>query len=491
MRPSILLLTVVLAASSLSEALSGPPNIVFILADDLGWRDLGCYGSTYYETPHLDRLAEQGMRFTDAYASCCVCSPTRASILTGKYPARLHLTDYIPGHKIGKLLPPLSLQQLPLEEVTFAEVLKGAGYATAFIGKWHLGNQPFYPDQQGFDLNLGGCEKGHPDSYFSPYKIPTLSDGPAGEYLTDRLTDEALRFIKNSREKPFLLYLSHYAVHNPQQAKPAWIAKFKTKAQALPVRTGAEFLPEGKSQTRQIQDRPVYAAMLASLDESVGRIMAQLADLGLEKNTVIVFTSDNGGLSTSEGSPTSNVPLRAGKGWNYEGGIREPLLVKWPGVTHAGAICQTPMISTDFYPTFLEVAGVRPVAGQQGDGVSLVPLLKGGAIPERSLYWHYPHYGNQGGSPSGAIRLSGFKLVEWFEGMRVELFNLQEDIAEQHDLSTALPEKAAALRQELHAWRNRTKASMPEPNPDARQIRGKPLAPARSFARQEHAESLD
>lgn len=465
---------VALAAISADAAIAprtARPNLVFILADDLGWRDLGCYGSTFYETPNLDRLAAKGMRFTDAYAACSVCSPTRASILTGKYPARLHLTDWLPGRPDRpdqRLNRPVILPHLPLEEVTIAEALKDAGYRTAFIGKWHLGGPGFYPDQQGFELNIGGCELGHPPSYFSPYRIPTLPDGPQGEYLTDRLTGEALKFIEANRDRPFLLYLAHYAVHNPQQAKADLIGKYRAKAAKLPPASGPEFRPEGRGRTRQIQNQPVYAAMVQSLDESVGRVLDKLAELGLEENTIVVFTSDNGGLSTAEGSPTANAPLRAGKGWSYEGGVREPLLIRWPGVTPPGSVCHAPIMSTDYYPTLLEMARLPLRPRQHRDGVSLVPLLQGGTLPERPLFWHYPHYSNQGGGPSGAIRLGDFKLIEWFEDMRVELFNLQDDLGEQHDLAARMPEKVAALRQQLHDWRRSVDAQMPTPNPDYR-----------------------
>mgnify|MGYP001564819222 CR=1 FL=1 len=452
-----------------SSAVEARPNIIFILADDYGWRDLGCYGSTFYETPNLDKLAAHGVRFTSAYAAGNVCSPTRASIITGKSPARLHLTDWLPGLPDGprqKLNRPIIRQQVPLEEVTLAEALKDAGYATCFVGKWHLGGPGFYPNNQGFDLNLGGCEKGLPPSYFSPYKIPTLMDGPPGEYLTDRLTDEAVKFIERAKDKPFLLYLSHYAVHHPHQAKPELIEKYKAKAAQLPPPRGPEFLPEGDRQARQIQNQPVYAAMIQSLDESVGRVMEKLAQLGRDKNTVIFFTSDNGGLSTSEGWPTSNVPLRAGKGWHYEGGVREPLLVKWPGITKAGSVCDAPMISTDYYSTILEIVGAPARPQQHMDGVSLVPLLKGGTRAERPLFWHYPHYSPQGGRPGGVVRLGDYKLIEWFEDMRMELFDVKKDLSEKNDLVATMPNKVKELRDMLHAWRASVDAQMPTPNPD-------------------------
>lgn len=441
------------------------PNFIFVLADDLGWRDLGCYGSTFYETPHLDRLAASGMRFTQAYAACCVCSPTRASIMTGKYPARLQLTNFIPGARRGKLNPAPYLHHLPLAEVTVAEALKDAGYTTAFVGKWHLGGPGFYPEDQGFDVNVAGCEKGSPPSYFSPYRIPTLSDGPPGEFLTERLTDEALRFIEGAGDRPFLLYLSHYAVHIPLQAKPETIERYQRKAAELTA-DGPEFLPEGERQARQVQNQPVYAAMVESLDQSVGRLLDKLAALGIENDTVIFFTSDNGGLSTAEGSPTANVPLRAGKGWHYEGGVREPLLVRWPGVTPPGSLCHEPMISTDYYPTILEMASLPARPEQHADGKSLVALLRGGDRPRRPLFWHYPHYSNQGGSPGGAVRVGDHKLIEWFEDGRIALFNLRDDIGEQRDLAATNRDRADQMRDLLHAWRNEVSAAMPTENPD-------------------------
>jgi len=447
------------------------PNFVFILADDLGWRDLGCFGSTFYETPNLDALSAQGVHFTDAYAACCVCSPTRASIMTGKYPARLHLTDWLPGRPdlpSQKLRRPVIQDHLAPNEVTLASALHEAGYATAFIGKWHLGGKEFYPEHFGFDINIGGCELGHPPSYFSPYKNPTLPDGPKGEYLTDRLTDEAIKFIDTASQtpdKPFLLYLCHYAVHNPQQAKSAVIARYKAKAAALPP-AGPDFAMDLGRKVRQVQDQPVYAAMVQSLDESVGRILKALADRGLDRETVVLFTSDNGGLSTAEGTPTSNVPLRAGKGWPYEGGVREPLIVKWPGTSRPGSVCREPMISTDYYPTLLEIAGLPLRPSQHVDGISIVPLLKGESLPQRSIFWHYPHYSNQGGGPCGTIRQGDFKLIEWYEDDRAELFNVHDDIGETHDLAQKSPEKAADLRKQLQAWRDDVKADMPTLNPD-------------------------
>lgn len=469
LRRSVIVFLSLLVLPSLTPAFARQPNIVFILADDLGQRDLACYGSSFYETPHLDALALAGMRFTDAYAACNVCSPSRAAILTGKYPARLHLTDWLPGRKEGpgqKLIHPPILGHLPPGEITFATAFKDAGYTTAFMGKWHLGGKEFYPEHYGFDLNIGGCDKGHPPSYFSPYNIPTLPDGPKGEYLTDRLTDEACKFIEQSRDKPFLLYLSHYAVHNPQQAKPEVIQKFKDKsAKASPASAGGEFIQDLGRKVRQIQNVPVYAANIASLDDSVGRVVAKLKQLKLDDKTVVIFTSDNGGLSTSEGTPTSNAPLRMGKGWNYEGGIREPLIVHWPGVTKPGSLSDHPTIGTDIYPTLLDIADLPPRPQQHLDGVSIVAALKGQPLPQRPLFWHYPHYSNQGGGPSAAIRVGDFKLIEDFEDHHALLFNLREDLGERNDLSKRLPDQTADLLKQLHAWQKSVDAAFPTPNP--------------------------
>ena len=455
------------------------PNLVFFLIDDMGWRDAGCFGSTFYETPNIDRLATQGIRFTNAYAACPVCSPTRASIMTGKYPARLNLTDWIPGRQSNmklraqmKVLPPEFEQQLGLEEVTIAEVLKEVGYVTCSVGKWHLGGQAYYPEKQGFDVNIAGGQWGSPPSYFYPYrrgnsKAFDLPGGQEGEYLTDRLTNEAVKFIEANKDRPFFLYLSHYAVHVPLQAKQEMTDRYERKAAGLPANDTGKFLPEGATQARQVQDHAVYAAMVESMDQSVGRVMTKLDELGIADNTVIIFMSDNGGLSTAEGSPTSNMPLRAGKGLLYEGGIREPMIIKWPGIVKPGSVCNEPVISTDFYPTILQMTGLPLRPEQHIDGVSLVPLLRKGTgrLQDRELYWHYPHYSNQGGKPSGAVRAGDYKLIEFYEDNRVELYNLKQDIGERHDIAGQMPEKVSELRELLRGWRQQVGARMPMPNP--------------------------
>jgi arylsulfatase A-like enzyme len=462
--PLAALLGVIALGRGPAQAADRPrPNFVFILLDDLGWRDLGCYGGTFAETPHCDRLAAQGLRFTNAYAAGPVCSPTRASILTGKYPARLHLTDWLPGRAdrpTQKLLRPPFQPFLPLDEATLARVLQPLGYASASIGKWHLGGSCFSPELHGFDLNVGGSERGSPPSYFFPYRnpsfrLPGLEQGREGEYLTDRLTDEAEKFITAHRDRPFFLYLAHYAVHIPLQAKKGLVAKYEAKARARPD---------------DPRNNPVYAAMVESADDSVGRLLKKLEALGIADRTVVVLFSDNGGLSVREGPhtpATSNAPLRAGKGYLYEGGIREPLLVRWPGVVKPGRVCDVPVCSVDFFPTFLEVAGGRVDPRQNVDGVSLVPLLRQAGSPKRdALYWHYPHYSNQGGKPAGAVRRGNFKLIEFYEDGRLELYDLEADPGERHNLAVQMPGKAKELHRALRGWRKAVDAQMPAPNPD-------------------------
>jgi arylsulfatase A-like enzyme len=467
----------IVKAASLGDGRSQPPprqpNFVFFLIDDLGWKDLGCFGSTFYETPNIDKLAAQGMRFTSAYAACPVCSPTRASIMTGKYPARLGMTDWIGAPQ----KPTAYREYLPLEELTIAEALKEAGYATGYVGKWHLATSDadrrrYYPDRQGFDINIGGDNSGSPPTYFYPYSkgkrsLETMPPGSQeGEYLTDRLTEEAVKFIESRRDQPFLLYLAHYAVHTPLESKEELAEKYRAKAARLPE--GPEPRPVyGPYKTRQRQDHAVYAGMVQSVDESVGSVLRKLEELGLEQNTVVIFMSDNGGLSTvAREGPTCNLPLRAGKGWLYEGGIREPMIVKWPGVVKAGSTCDEPVISTDFYPTMLEMAGLPPKPRQHMDGLSFVPLLRqSGVLDRKAVYWHYPHYHGSGNRPSGAVRVGDYKLIEWYEDSRVELYNLKDDLSERNDLGATMPQKAAELRQMLHAWRGEVGAKMPEGEP--------------------------
>ena len=462
------------------------PNFVFILVDDLGWVDLGCYGSTFHETPNIDRLAAGSMRFTSAYAACPVCSPTRASIMTGKYPARIGVTDWIagrqsysPGLPGDKLLSRDFELEMKLEEVTIAEALKAKGYQTFFAGKWHLGQDSIYwPEYQGFDINKGGWSVGSPGGgYFSPYINPRLKSGPEGECLTDRLTDESIRFLEERGKEPFFLYLSFYTVHNPQQGKPELIEKYEKKMEAMALdpdameTTDREWIkyaaPGGRFVERVQQGHPVYASMIETLDTNVGRLMKKLEELELDKNTIVIFMSDNGGLSTSEGSPTSNLPLRAGKGWLYEGGIREPMFILWPGSGSEGTVSDVPVTSTDFYPTLLEMAGVDLMPDQHKDGISLAPLLTGqGELEERPIFWHYPHYSNQGGKPGAAVRLGDFKLIEFFDPGLVELYNLEEDLGESINLAEQMPEKAQEMMELLHSWQDEIGAEGMDPNPD-------------------------
>ena len=454
-----------------------PPNFLFILIDDLGYMDIGANNpNTFYETPNIDRLARSGMRFTDGYAANPVCSPTRYSIMTGKYPTRVGATNWFSGKRSGRFLPAPLNDVMPLEEITIAEALKAHGYRTAFVGKWHLGpTERYWPEAQGFDINIAGWKRGSPSGrgYFSPYGNPRLTDGPPGEHLPVRLTDEALKIMRKFRNAPFLLYMAYYSVHTPLQAPKALIEKYRAKAAALPDRSAPQFAEEeqvwpvkSKRRVRIRQCHPVYAAMVEAMDTQVGRLLKGLEDLGIADRTVVFFMSDNGGLSTSEGHPTSNLPLRGGKGWVYEGGIREPFIIRWPGVTKPGSVCHVPVISTDFYPTILDMAGLPPMPQQAKDGVSLVPLLRdSGTIPRRALFWHYPHYSNQGGFPGGAIRLGEWKLIERYEDGRVHLYNLKEDIGERNDLKTRFPDKVKELRSALHSWYRRVGARFLRPKP--------------------------
>lgn len=454
------------------------PNFIFILIDDMGVRDLTCYGSTFYETPNIDRLAAEGMMFTDAYASCPVCSPTRASILSGKYPATVGVTNWIGGHAKGKLIDAPYIDHLPIEEKSLARALKEGGYTTWHVGKWHLGKRPFYPENHGFDVNIGGCWWGHPhNGYFSPWGIETLQDGPEGEYLTDRLTDEAIRLIRENHDKPFFLNLWYYTVHTPIQAKLELVEYYEAKAKAMgldkieAIVEGEHFPCEHKKhlrvRRRVIQSDPVYAAMIHTLDENIGRVLKVLEETGQADNTVIIFTSDNGGLATAEGSPTCNAPYNEGKGWMYEGGVREPLIVKWPGVTEPGSKCTVPVTSPDFYPTVLEIAGLPLIPEQHVDGVSLVPLLKGGqSLDREAIFWHYPHYGNQGGTPGSSVRMGDYKLIEFFEDGHLELYNLREDVSEKNNLADREPERAKKMQKILAEWREKVEAKIPERNPD-------------------------
>ena len=482
------LLTVVfLLQAAMVEAAPSPsrPNVLFFLVDDLGWRDLGCCGSTFYETPRIDALARSGMRFTCAYAAGSVCSPTRASIMTGKYPPRVGITDWIPGRRVRnpKLLTPKIRNQLALEEITPAEALKQGGYHTFFAGKWHLGGKGYLPENQGFDINVGGGRWGSPPGgYYVPYRNPKLPDGPPGEYLTDRITKEAATFIRNHVERfpnrPFFAYVSFYAVHTPIQACKRQLPHFQAKLTALPKKSGPAFVRERRGWTKLRQDNPAYASMVRAVDENVGRLLDLLDELGISSKTIVFFFSDNGGLSTlgRRWAPTSNAPLRAGKGWLYEGGIREPLIVRAPGITKPGSLCNVPVISNDFYPTILQLVGLPIPAGGPVDGLSLVGLLKAGEKLKRdALFWHYPHYHGSMWAPGAAVRAGAWKLIRFYEEGKVELYNLADDPGERHDMASKAPAVRDRLIKLLEDWQQKVGAELPRPNPAyQRQAWGQP-----------------
>ena len=445
-----------LFAASLKAA--EKPNFVFLLVDDVGWADFGCYGAEFNETPNIDRLAKQGMLFENAYAACTVCSPSRAAILSGRYPARLHLTDWIAGHdrKNAKLTIPEWNMRIPHERVLLPEALKEAGYRTGFFGKWHLmpNGQPdmaeHFPTAHGFDLNIGGREWGQPrgpGKYFSPFGMPNLDDGKKGDFLTDKLTDAALDFMESGKkEDPFLLYFSYYTIHGPIMAPPNLVKKYREKAKTF-------------KNTKEEYINPARAGMVEALDNSVGRLMAKLDDLGIADNTVIILTGDNGGDKDATDSG-----LKAYKGFSHEGGIREPFVVKWPGKTKPDSRSDALVIGTDFYPTLLEMAGLPAKPEEHIDGISITNILKDpeAQTSRDQLYWHYPHYHRT--KPYGATRHGDWKLIEFFEDGALELYNLKEDRGETTNLATKNPEKAAELLAELNEWRTSVGAQMPTKN---------------------------
>ncbi len=464
-----LFLTACLGATWVNAA-QQPLNIILFLVDDLGWRDVGCYGSSYYHTPHMDRLASEGVRFTDAYAACPVCSPTRAAILTGKYPARLLLTNWLPSGRwnpAARLREGRFLRGLPLEECTLPEALRRSGYETMHIGKWHLGSEPFsLPEHHGFDKNIGGNAHGAPGSYFFPYEgnwsIPTtnqrarwmvLPSGQKGEYLTDRLTDEAVKFLMEPHEKPFFLYFSHYAVHSPLQAKPDMMQRYDVISE------------------KDRQGTPAYAAMVESVDESLGRLLEVLDKRGIRDQTLVIVTSDNGGFAHA----TSNAPLRANKGSLYEGGIRVPLLIRWPNVASPGSVCTVPVTSSDLYPTCLTAADCPLHASQHIDGCDLSVVLKEGHLERDALYWHFPHYNKHPFStPGSVIRRGRWKLIDSFDPESKELYDLETDIGEQHNLASTQPVIMSELLSALSAWRKDVDAERMLPNSDYDPVRAQP-----------------
>lgn len=515
-RCPVLLLALLFWQCDQKEEQTQPPNVVFFLVDDLGWSDIGCYGSSFYETPNIDKMASQGVRFTDAYAAAHVCSPTRASILTGKYPATVNLTDWLPGRQdfpFQKLLNVPVNQQLPLSEYTLAEALKDQGYSTAMMGKWHLGEDPYGPTAQGFDIQIPDWNKGWPLSYHAPFRLEGL-EGKEGDYLTDRLTDKALEYIEANQDKPFFLYLSHFAVHDPIQGRQDLVEKYADKLRDQeepgspgfvleenpdvqpdfsyeeklnmlddPAYAGYGILPNNMVKIKQHQDNVQFASMVSSMDESLGRIMDKLEALGIAENTLVVFYSDNGGMSAGnyydperqiskkqldKAFSTSNLPLRGAKGWLYEGGIRVPLIVKWPGKVPHQSPVDLPVSSPDLYPTILEMLGLPAKSQQTTDGHSFASVLRGeGSGEVQPLFWHFPHYSNHGmQSPGGAVRYGDYKLLEYYENNTVQLFNLKEDIGEKYDLSEEMPDKVAELKGLLNDWREKVSAHMMEENPE-------------------------
>ena len=444
----------------LKKSESGSPNIVFILADDLGFMDIGANNpKTFYETPNIDSIGRKGMRFTTAYAACPVCSPTRASIMTGKFPVRTGVTDFLGARREGKFLPAPMARHLALEEVTIAERLRDAGYTNFFAGKWHLGDGEYGPSAQGFSANIEGKNQ-----FYYPISTNAIPEPKDDPKTTERIANEAVRFIEANKDRKFFAYLPFLAVHIPIGARSELIEKYEKKAASAPA---DEWGREEKNKFRRVQNQPVYAAMLEQLDAAIGRVLEALEKNGVAENTIVIFTSDNGGLSTAEGHPTSNLPLRGGKGWLYEGGIREPLLVRWPKVIKAGTQCDVPVVSTDYYPTILEAAGLALDPQQHKDGVSILSLLKGGRDLNRTaLFWHYPHYSNQGGFPGGAVRAGDWKLIERYEDGQVQLYNLKADPEELVDLAATESDRVNKMRQELHGWFAETRAKFLRARPD-------------------------
>ncbi|MFC1604003.1 sulfatase [Planctomycetota bacterium] len=442
-------LTPALGARAAKNDITAIPNFLFILADDLGWSQVGCYGSNFYETPNIDRLSREGMRFTDAYAACPVCSPTRASIMTGKYPARLHLTDFIAGGNFPyeKYNQPKWQKYLPLEEITIAEVLKTAGYATASFGKWHLSidkkpprSLPFNPDKQGFD------------EYFVTYKPSSKTDPESDAHNVEAITQKSLEFMERRKDEPFFLYVTHNTIHAPVLGKKKLVQKYKNKP-------GSD-LP---------QNNPALGAMIEELDNSTGRLLKKLDELKITDKTIVIFFGDNGGLERD----AKQTPLRSGKANLYEGGIREPLIVRWPGVVTPGSTCSEPVTSVDFFPTFREIAGVKDEAKKPIDGISLLPLLaQKGGLNRSAIYWHYPHYHSSSIGPGGAVRAGDYKLIEWYDesicgpGNEFELYNLKSDIGEQNNLAKKMPKRVEQLKKMLSDWRSEVNAQILSPNPN-------------------------
>jgi arylsulfatase A-like enzyme len=486
---TIAMLFVLFAQTTIGQDNTRKPNIVFILADDLGWADLTSYGSTFYETPNLDRLASMGTRFTQAYASCPVCSPTRASVLTGKYPIKTGITDWVKGRQENgkardyeKMIAQPFNYFLKQEEETIAEAALKNNYKTFFAGKWHLGEgAENWPEANGFQINKGGFSKGSPagfknDStggFFTPYNNPRLSDGPKGEYLTDRLTNECISFIEENKNAAFFLMYSLYAVHNPLQAPKELVKKYQAKRKALNIADSLRFKKdepwmkfEKGWKNRMVQDNAVYAAMIENMDANIGRLLNKLDSLGLSDNTIIIFTSDNGGSSTAEGSPTKNGILKAGKGWLYEGGIRVPMIIKWPTKIKAGQVSEMPVSSVDIFPTLYKAIYKNDVKNKAVDGKDIIGLVANEKKSMgRTIFWHYPHYSNQGGKPGAAMLKNGFKLILNYEDNSIELYNLKNDGSERNNIATTNKNMAIEYKKDLEKWLKENNAKFPTANP--------------------------
>lgn len=474
-RVAYLLLLVVLISchSKIEEVKVERPNVLFILADDLGYSDLSVMGSTYYETPNIDAIAENGMLFTNGYAGCQVCSPSRAAIMTGQFTARHGITDWIGApegeewrakKRYTKVLPAVYKHHMDTSVVTLPMALKKSGYTTFFAGKWHLGAKGYYPEDYGFDINKGGFHRGSPDGgYFDPYKNPKLKNQQPGENLSMRLAKETISFIKASKDKPFLAYLSFYAVHGPIQTnKEKWV-KYRDKAEEKGIAVNGfeegDLLP-----MRKYQDNPVYAGLIETMDDAVGLVLKALKENGLDKNTIVIFTSDNGGVTSGDNYSTNNLPLKGGKGYQWEGGIRIPYIVSVPWINNQGSKSDIPVAGTDFFPTLLDLAGLPLLPSVHVDGKSILPVLEGGSLEERPLYWHYPHYGNQGGRPVSIMRKGDWKLIHYWEDGRDELYNLVQDIHEDNNLAKSQPERTLEMSKTLLNWLDEVGAKYPQPD---------------------------
>ncbi len=469
-----------LTLTAVAPTYSKPQNILFILVDDLGWNDLGFMGSRYYESPNIDKLAQSGVIFSDGYAACAVSSPSRASIMSGLFTANHGVTDWI-GSPAGeawrnhkrhsKLLPADYKLYIEPNLTLMPELLKANGYTTFMAGKWHLAeSEEHYPEENGFDINKGGWEKGSPGKggYFSPYQNPKLEDGEVGENLSMRLAQETVLFIeehqKSKKKSPFFAYLSFYAVHGALQCTEQKWSYFRDKAETMGIAEQG-FMVDRTLPQRLHQDNPVYAGLIGQMDDAVGRVMTALTDMGLDDNTLVIFTSDNGGVVSGDAFSTSLEPLRGGKGYQFEGGIRVPFVIRSPkSRVAAGTHCSTPVCGVDFYPTIMRYAGIDIPSNVKVDGVDLTPLLNGKEIAERPLFWHYPHYGNQGGEPASVIRKGDWKLIYYHEDLRSELYNLRADISESGYLNSQYPDKVKELRAELLAWLKQSNANMPTPD---------------------------